>query len=98
MIHAHVSALAIRRAIALVGLCTALALASPTSATTKKLPLQPVNLNSASSEELQPVPGIGPAAAGKILPMWKSYGPFESVDDLVTIRGIGSAPASGANT
>jgi competence protein ComEA len=81
-----------------VGLCTALALASPASANTKKLPLQPVNLNSASSEELQPVPGFGPRAAGKILQMRKSCGPFESVDDLVAIRGIGSASARGANT
>jgi Helix-hairpin-helix motif len=38
---------------------------------------------------LQPGPGIGPAAAGKILQMRKSYGPFKSFDDLVAIRGIG---------
>jgi comEA protein len=56
---------------------------------TKKAPLKPVNLNSATSEELQEVPGIGPATADKILQMRKSYGPFKSVDDLVAIRGIG---------
>jgi comEA protein len=79
----------IRRAVALVWLFTALALASAASAATKKPPLKPINLNSATSEELQEVPGIGPATADKILQMRKSYGAFKSVDDLVAIRGIG---------
>src|SRR5271156_6860289 len=64
------------------------ALATPGLAT-KKPPLQPVNLNAATSEELQQVPGIGPATADKILQMRKSYGAFKSVDDLLAIRGIG---------
>ena len=58
-------------------------------AATKKPPLRPVNINTANSEELQLVPGIGPATAEKILQMRKSYGAFKSVDDLVAIRGIG---------
>lgn len=49
----------------------------------------PVNLNTATSEELQLVPGIGPVTADKILQMRKSYGAFKSVDDLSAIRGIG---------
>jgi len=59
------------------------------SATTKKPPPQPVNINTATSAELQQVPGIGPATAEKILKMRKSYGAFKSVDDLLAIRGIG---------
>lgn len=59
------------------------------SAATKKPPLKPININSASSEELQQVPGIGPVTAEKILQMRKSYGAFKSVDDLLSIRGIG---------
>jgi competence ComEA-like helix-hairpin-helix protein len=55
----------------------------------KKPPAQPVNINSATSEELQQVPGIGPSTAEKILQMRKSYGPFKSVDDLLAIRGLG---------
>jgi competence ComEA-like helix-hairpin-helix protein len=55
----------------------------------KKPPAKPVNLNAATSEELQQVPGIGPATAGKILQMRKTYGAFKSVDDLLAIRGIG---------
>ncbi|MGB6897419.1 MAG: helix-hairpin-helix domain-containing protein [Candidatus Acidiferrum sp.] len=55
----------------------------------KKPPPAPININTANSEELQLVPGIGPATAEKILQMRKSYGPFKSVDDLRAIRGIG---------
>jgi comEA protein len=55
----------------------------------KKPPTQPVNLNTATSEQLQQVPGLGPATPDKILKMRKSYGPFKSVDDLLAIRGLG---------
>jgi competence ComEA-like helix-hairpin-helix protein len=55
----------------------------------KKPPAKPVNLNTATAEELQQVPGIGPATAEKILQMRKSYGAFKSVDDLLAIRGLG---------
>ena len=55
----------------------------------KKPPARPVNINTATSEELQQVPGIGPATAEKILQMRKSYGTFKSVDDLLAIRGLG---------
>src|SRR4029077_17106013 len=57
--------------------------------TTKKPPPNPVNINTATSSELETVPGIGPATAEKILQMRKSYGAFKSVDDLLAIRGLG---------
>jgi len=53
----------------------------------KKPPLQPVNINTATLEELQLVPGIGPSTAEQILQMHKWYGPFKSVDDLLAIAG-----------
>jgi competence ComEA-like helix-hairpin-helix protein len=62
--------------------------AVPLSAT-KKPPTHPIDINSASSVQLQEVPGIGPATADKILQMRKSYGSFKSVDDLLSVRGIG---------
>jgi competence protein ComEA len=60
-----------------------------TNAGKKKPPAKPVNINTATSEELQQVPGIGPVTAQKILQMRKTYGPFKSVDDLLAIRGLG---------
>jgi len=58
-------------------------------AANKKPPAAPINLNTATSDELQQVPGIGPVTAEKILQMRKAYGPFKSVDDLRAIKGIG---------
>jgi competence protein ComEA len=48
-----------------------------------------VNLNTATSEELQQVRGIGPSTAQKILQARKPYGAFKSVDDLQVIQGTG---------
>ena len=48
----------------------------------KKPPARPVNLNTASSAELQEVPGIGPATTNKILQARESYGAFKRADDL----------------
>ena len=82
--------LSARRSTVLAFAAALLALAcAATAATTKKPPPVPVNINTANSEQLQTVPGIGPATAGKILQMRKSYGAFKSVDDLLAIRGIG---------
>jgi competence ComEA-like helix-hairpin-helix protein len=67
-----------------------LLLSASATAGKKKPPAQPVNINTANSEQLQQVPGIGPATADKILQMRKSYGPFKSVDDLLAIRGLGA--------
>ncbi len=58
-------------------------------ATTKKPPAQPVNINTATADELQQVPGIGPATAEKIIHMRRAYGRFKRVDDLLSIKGIG---------
>ena len=73
--------------VALVGL--ELASAPVCFPATKKPPARPIDINSASSVQLQEVPGIGPATAEKILAMRKSYGAFKSVDDLLSVRGIG---------
>lgn len=74
---------------AFLSLCLILFVSAAAGAGKKKPPLKPVNINTATSEELQQVPGIGPATAQKILQMRKSYGPFKSVDDLLAIRGLG---------
>jgi competence protein ComEA len=48
-----------------------------------------VNINRASAEELERLPGIGPVLARAIVELRERQGPFQSVDDLLPIRGIG---------
>jgi len=51
----------------------------------------PVDLNSATAEQLDALPGIGPVTAQKIVDYRQQHGPFTSVDDLDAIPGIGAA-------
>jgi competence protein ComEA len=51
----------------------------------------PVNLNSATADELDELPGVGPATAAAIIAHREQHGPFGSVDDLADVRGIGPA-------
>ncbi|MDQ0244520.1 competence protein ComEA [Bacillus fengqiuensis] len=48
-----------------------------------------VNINSASSEELQSLPGIGPAKAEAIITYREEQGGFEKKEDLMNVSGIG---------
>jgi competence ComEA-like helix-hairpin-helix protein len=49
----------------------------------------PVDLNRATSEELQRLPGIGPGLAARIVDARRRRGSFGSVDELRRVRGIG---------
>ncbi len=49
----------------------------------------PVDLNTATVEQLDALPGIGPVTAQKIVDYRTQHGPFTSVDDLDAIPGIG---------
>lgn len=48
-----------------------------------------VNVNRATEEELQTLPGIGPAKAAAIIRDREENGPFKTVDDLTRVSGIG---------
>ncbi|HWO97945.1 MAG TPA: helix-hairpin-helix domain-containing protein [Bacillus sp. (in: firmicutes)] len=48
-----------------------------------------VNINSASSEELQSLPGIGPAKAEAIITYREEQGGFQKKEDLMNVSGIG---------
>jgi competence protein ComEA len=48
-----------------------------------------VDLNAANATELQEIPGIGPAMASRIIAWRAEHGPFERVEDLLNISGIG---------
>lgn len=52
-------------------------------------PTAPVDLNTASAEQLDALPGVGPATAQKIVDYRRAHGPFGSVDDLEAVPGIG---------
>jgi competence protein ComEA len=48
----------------------------------------PININSATLEQLDALPGIGPALAQRILEYRTEHGPFASLDDLANVSGI----------
>ena len=52
-------------------------------------PAPPVNLNTATLEQLDGLDGVGPATAQKILDYRQAHGGFGSVDELDQIPGIG---------
>jgi competence protein ComEA len=49
----------------------------------------PVSLSSATAEQLDTLPGVGPATAEKIIAYRQEHGAFRSIDELDAISGIG---------
>lgn len=49
----------------------------------------PININTASAEELEKLPGIGRALAARIISFREEYGPFRRAEHLIMVRGIG---------
>lgn len=54
-------------------------------------PAGPVHLSTATAEELDALPGVGPVTAEKIIEYRNQHGAFASVDELDAIPGIGPA-------
>jgi competence protein ComEA len=67
-------------------LCTGITLSAAAASSDTA---SPVDINAADVEELASLPGVGPALAARIVEFRDKNGPFESVDDLLKVRGIG---------
>ncbi len=50
---------------------------------------QKININTATQEELESLPMIGPALAKQIIAYRTAHGPFKKIEDIVDVPGIG---------
>ena len=57
--------------------------------------LSPLNLNTATQEELAQLPGIGEELARRIVEYREANGAFESVEELMEVSGIGEGKFAG---
>jgi len=55
------------------------------------VPAGPVEINTATVDQLDVLPGVGPATAAAIVAYRDQHGPFQTVDQLAEVRGIGPA-------
>jgi competence protein ComEA len=62
--------------------------ATPSKSADDSVPT-PIDLNRATVEELETVPGIGAVMAQRIVDFREQHGRFGRVDDLLKVRGIG---------
>ena len=63
--------------------------AAPAAAKPAASEARPVDLNSADSSALESVPGIGKSLSQRILAFREKNGPFQTVDDLLKVQGVG---------
>ena len=74
-------------------LCLGLAL-NPVSLSAKdndanKASTEKINLNTATEEQLQSLPGIGPSSAKNILEYRNKAGKFNRIEEIINVKGIG---------
>jgi len=50
-----------------------------------------VNINTANQQEIETLPGIGPALAQRILDYRETNGKFKNIEDLQNVKGIGDS-------
>ncbi|GAB4370046.1 MAG: hypothetical protein Kow0042_12090 [Calditrichia bacterium] len=49
----------------------------------------PININTATSEELQKLPRVGPKMAQRIIEYRSQNGGFQSIEEIMQVKGIG---------
>ena len=58
---------------------------------TAAAPSAPININTATAEELDALSGVGPATAQKIIDYRTAHGGFKTIDEIKNVPGIGDA-------
>ncbi len=54
-----------------------------------------VNINTASAKELETLPGVGEVTARRIIDYREAHGPFETIEDIQNVPGIGEKTFEG---
>lgn len=49
----------------------------------------PINVNTASSEELDQLPAVTPKIAEQIIAYREEHGGFETIEDILSVKGVG---------
>ncbi len=72
-------------------LCLGLVFSSVSVLAQKSGPVasEKINLNTASAEQLQTLPGIGPSTAKMIVDYRAKIGKFSRIEEIINIKGIG---------
>jgi len=78
-----------RQAESVQPIATQVPAASPVTAAAPAKADSKVNLNRASADELQALPGVGPVLAQRMVEWRKAHGRYRTVDDLQEVKGIG---------
>jgi competence ComEA-like helix-hairpin-helix protein len=74
-----------------IALALAFCLAGPSFSVAqpkKPLPTKPLDLNTATFQQLQQLPTVGPVAANAIVTFRIKSGPFRKVEDLLAVKGF----------
>ena len=81
----------------LMAALVAIALSAPALSAQSKTPAPkpaataaaPVNLNTATAEQLATIPGVGPKMAERIIDYRQKNGGFKKIEDLMNVSGVG---------
>lgn len=63
--------------------------ASPAAAERPRRESEKLNINAATAEQLQQIPRIGPVTSKAIVDYRREHGPFQTIEDIVNVSGIG---------